>query len=117
MTEPGDITTGELGRRVDRLDREMKAGFESLHNEIRTLQFVPAAVYAADRSADQERLRRMEQDLVDERHEREGEAKESEKRAFTARWSLITALIACPLAVIASVVAALILVAVGHPSP
>lgn len=105
----GEVTIGELDRRVDRLERAMEAGFQGLREEIQRLSFVSAAVYAADRSADQERIRRLEADLTEERDARTGAEQAVQQRAWQSRWSLIVALIGLPLSVIGSVLAALLL--------
>lgn len=103
------ITLGELGRRADRLDQEMRLGFDSLRNEIQRLNFIPSGVYAADRSADQERIRRLEQDLSTEVKERESALAESNQRAWQARLSFILALIGLPVSIIGSLIVALVL--------
>lgn len=109
MSPPeSEVTLGELGRRVDRLDTEMQAGFRSMREEIQRLAFVPAAVYAADRSGDHERLRRLEQDLSEETEARRTAEQAATQRAWQARWSLILAAIGVPFGVVASVLAGII---------
>lgn len=110
--EPNGITLGEVGRRVDRLDSEMRAGFQKVAEQIAGLSFVPAAVYAADRSAEAERARRVEADLREEIRARESAEQTSGQRAWQARLSLILALVGLPLSVIGSVVAALVVTSV-----
>lgn len=83
----------------------MHVGFQSMRDEIQRLAFVPAAVPAADRSGDTDRIRR----LKDETKEREGGMAVADQRAWQARMSLILALIGLPLSIIGSVVVALIL--------
>lgn len=98
MGDLQDVTINELARRVDRLDTAMASGFQSMREEIQRLAFVPAAVYAADRSGDQERIRRLE----------EG-AKLVDQRAWQARTSLIVAVVGLPLSIIGSIIVAMLL--------
>lgn len=107
MGEPTDITLGEVGRRVDRLDHEMRAGFTRVAEQVAALTFVPAAVYAADQSATAEKIRRLEADLRGEEEERRTAEQTASQRAWQARLSLIMALLGMPLSVIGSVVVAL----------
>lgn len=95
--ESMDVNLGEVVRRQDRMETRMDAGFQALGDKVERLTsgFVPAAVYAADRSADQERIRRVEGDLA-----------QAEQRGHQARWSLILAGLGLPLSVAASVLAA-----------
>lgn len=88
------VNLGEVTRRVDRLETRMDANFQALSDKMERLAFVPAAVYASDRTADQERIRRVESDLA-----------EAEQRGHQARWSLILAGLGVPLSVAASVLA------------
>lgn len=104
-----DMTIGELSRRVDRLDTEMKAGIQAVREDIQRLQFVPAAVYASDRSGDAERVRRLEADLIEERREREAEKGTADQRAWQARLSLIMAMVGLPISLIGSILAAVII--------
>lgn len=110
MGEPTDITLGEVARRVDRLDQEMRAGFKAVQEEIAKLAFVPAAVYAADRAADVERIRRLEDDLKEEVGAREETERTAAQRTWQARLSLVMALIGLPLSVLGSVIVALVVV-------
>jgi hypothetical protein len=66
-------------------------------------------VYASDRSADQERIRRLEKDIADERLAREDAQKEWSRRGRQARLSLVMALLGLPLSILGSVLAAVIL--------
>lgn len=109
-----DVTTGELGRRVDRLETGMQTGFAALADQLRSLQFVPIGVYTSDRSGDMERINRLEADLRSEREAREESEKVASQRAWQSRWSLITAAVGVPLAVVASVGASLL---TAHLSP
>lgn len=108
MGEPTDLTIGEVGRRVDRLDAEVRAGFRQVAEQISGLAFVPAAVYAADRSAEGERLRRLEKDLKEETEARETAERTASQRAWQARLSLLMAMLGLPLSVLGSVLVALL---------
>jgi hypothetical protein len=66
-------------------------------------------VYASDRSAHQERIRRLEKDIADERLAREDAQKEWSRRGWQARLSLVMALLGLPLSILGSVLAAVIL--------
>lgn len=112
-TDGRDVTLGEVVRRVDRLDREMMAGFASMREELRGLAFVPAAVYSADRVADDLRFRRLEDDLVAERAGREEAERVADQRAWQARLSVVMAFVGLPLSVIGSIVVALVVSQVG----
>jgi len=109
VSEAQDISLGEVARRVDRLDSEMRAGFASMRDEIRGLAFVPAGVYTADRSADLERMRRFEDDLAEEMRTRVAVQQTTDQRAWQARLSLIVALLGLPISIIGSIAVALIL--------
>ncbi|SCG38281.1 hypothetical protein [Micromonospora zamorensis] len=105
--ESMDVNLGEVTRRLDRTDEEvrglgteMRAGFQSLGDKMERLAFVPAAVYAADRAADTERVRRLEADLHQEVRERE----EAQKTSGSNRWSLLLAGLGIPASVLAGVV-------------
>lgn len=60
MTVNDDVTLGELGRRVQRLESQMSAGFEAMRAELRSLAFVPSGVYASDQAAVNMRIARLE---------------------------------------------------------
>lgn len=108
MSEAKDITLGELGRRVDRVEVEMRAGFDSMRQQIERLAFVPAGVYAADKSAEGQRIQRIEDALEREVEARVEAQKTADQRAWQSRWSLVMALIGMPLTVVGSIVIALI---------
>lgn len=76
----GDVTIGEVARRVERLDRslnqkvdklenQMQQGFAELRDDIRNLQFVPAAVYQSDKEQFNQRIQNLEerQKVLDDR--------------------------------------------------
>jgi hypothetical protein len=109
VSAPADITLGEVGRRVDRLDQEMRAGFAKVAEQLAGLAFVPAGVYAADQSAMAERMRRLEADLRDEEAARRAAEQTASHRAWQARLSLVMALLGLPLSVLGAVVVALVL--------
>lgn len=104
--ESMDVNLGEVTRRVDRLETRMDAGFQALSDKMERLAFVPAAVYAADRAADQESVRRLEADLRQEAQERKVAQEKADQRAHQVRWSLILAGLGVPLSVVAGVVTA-----------
>ena len=105
---PEDMTLGELARRVDRIDSEVRDGFAGVREEIRSLAFVHPAVYAADRQADGQRFARIERDLTEEKNAREDAERMAAARAWQARFSLVMALLGLPISVIGSVVVALV---------
>lgn len=109
-----DVTTGELGRRVDRLETAMTTGFATLADQIRGLQFVSAGVYASDRAADVERMSRLEDDVQGERRAREEAQRAADQRAWQSRWSLIAAAVGVPFGIVGSVIAAVITARIGH---
>lgn len=111
--ESMDVNLGEVTRRLDRTDEEvrglgneMRAGFQALSDKMERLAFVPAAVYAADRAADQESVRRLADDLRQEAQERKAAEEKADQRAHQVRWSLILAGLGVPLSVVAGVVTA-----------
>ncbi|MFI6760596.1 hypothetical protein ACIBF5_15820 [Micromonospora sp. NPDC050417] len=108
MADADPVTLGELGRRVDRVDVEMRNGFQQLREELRGLTFVPAAVYAADRSGDHERMRRLEGDLKEEITAREEAEKVAGQRAWQSRLSLTLAIVGLPISIVGSIVVAII---------
>lgn len=105
MTQP-DVTLGEVARRVDRVETEMKAGFKAVQEQIAALSFVPSAVYAADRAADLERHRRLEADLREETRERRDAEKTAAQRGWQTRLSLALAVIGPPLSALGAFIVA-----------
>lgn len=108
-----DVTLGELARRVDRMDREMQAGFAGLHEKIDRLAFVPAAVYAADQasylerqSAQVDRIKRIEADLLGEEAARKAAEDRADQRGWHVRVALGVAMFGAFLSVISAVVTA-----------
>jgi hypothetical protein len=106
--DPTEVTLGEVARGLGRVEREMQAGFQAIKDEIKSLSFVPAAVYSADKVAQHDRMERLELDLEEEKVLRRDAEAISNQRAFQSRWSIILALVAMPISVIGSVLAALI---------
>jgi len=80
MAMDDDVTLGEVVRRVDRLENAMVEGFRELRDEIRSLAFVPAGVYASDQSAMRERVDRLE-----------SRADQADNRAWHVRAALLVA--------------------------
>lgn len=105
MTAP-DVTLGEVARRVDRVETEMRTGFREVKEEIARLSFVPAAVYAADRSADAHRLTRLEDDLEAEKQARQSAEQSAAHRGWQARLSLGVAMMGIVLSPAAAFLAA-----------
>lgn len=90
--DPDDVTLGELGRRVDRLDDQMNKGFEAMRNEIRNLSFVPAGVYASDQGATNQRINRLEQ-----------RSDTAEQRGWQVRVAIIMAVFSTLLTVVVAI--------------
>jgi hypothetical protein len=58
---PGDeITTGELARRIDRVERQLTDGFREVNRTIESQQFVHIDRYDADRAALDHRVTQLE---------------------------------------------------------
>ena len=97
-----EVSNGEITRRLDRTDAEvrglateMRAGFQGISEKMERLAFVPAVEYAANRAADQERIRRLE-----------GSLEKAEQRGHQARWAVGLAVAGLPLSVAAGVATA-----------
>lgn len=98
--DPTEVTLGEVGRGLDRVEREMRDGIAAIRAEIKALAFVPAAVYAADQVGNRERIERLEE-----------ADKDARQRAWQSRWSIVLALIAMPISIVGAVIAALVIAA------
>lgn len=62
MVPPGDeVTSGELSRRLDGLERRMDEGFGRVSRQVENLQFVHRDVYDEAQRAMARRLDRLEQ--------------------------------------------------------
>lgn len=59
---PEDVTLGELGRRVDRVETSVRDGFDHVHRQIESLTFVNKDTYEARHKAVTDRL-----DVLEER--------------------------------------------------
>lgn len=103
--DPSDvISTGELSRSLGRVEGEMKAGFTAIRDEIRALAFVPVGVYASDAARQRERVERLEQDLTEERRERQAAQLVGDQRAWQARLAVTLAVAGVPLSIITALV-------------
>lgn len=111
MSQETEVTLGEVARGLSRVEREMQVGFAAIRAEIQGLSFVPAAVYAADMLAHRERLDRIEREAAEETEIRREAEATAQQRAWQARWSIILAVVAMPISVLGSVVAALLIAA------
>lgn len=89
----------------------MREGFAAIRNEIKSLSFVPAAVYSADKLAHNDRFDRLTQDFESEREARREAEALATQRAWQARWSIVLALLGMPISIFGAVVAALIIAA------
>lgn len=58
--DPNAITLPELGRRLDRLDSAVTVQFGQMRDEIRSMQFVPAQVFDAEKRALFDRIRQVD---------------------------------------------------------
>lgn len=94
MTEPP--TSSELDRRMERIEKEQRAGFDALNKRLDafpTEQTILAlfAVRDSQITTIQERLTEVAKELDDERRDRERADKEIETRADGAkRWAVTT---------------------------
>jgi hypothetical protein len=62
MTPPADeVTSGELSRRLDAMERRMDAGFGRVSQQVENLQFVHRDAYQAEQRAVVDRLVKLEQ--------------------------------------------------------
>lgn len=105
------VTLGEVARRVERIggrvermDADMHAGFDSLRAEIGKLSFVSHEVYDTSQRADEARFSRLESDLRDE----EAARKASEERADQRDWQVRVALGIAVFGAVVSVVVAVL---------
>jgi hypothetical protein len=58
---PGDeITTGELARRIDRVEKQLAEGFRAINLTIAAQQFIHVDRYNADREAFDRRIAQLE---------------------------------------------------------
>jgi hypothetical protein len=103
-----EVTLGEVARGLGRVEREIEVGFQAIRQEIKSLSFVPAAVYSADKVAQHDRIGRLEEDLEEEKVLRRDAEALSSQRAWQSRWSLLLALFGMPISVVGAVAAALI---------
>lgn len=103
---PDGVTTGELSRGLSRVEREMQAGFDAVRKEIRALTFVPAAVYASDMIGQRERVDRLEQDLAEERRERQAAQHTGDQRAWQAKLAVGMAAAGIPISIVTAVATA-----------
>lgn len=62
-----DITTGEVVRRLDRMEKATADNFERIYQKLDTLDFVRHDVYEAHRAADDMRFKALEQSNTDRR--------------------------------------------------
>lgn len=97
LVDKDDVTLGELGRRVDRLESQMWAGFEGIRAELRGLAFVPAGVYASDQAACNMRINRLEENY-----------KTNDARSWQVKLAVIAALFSAMLTLGITVVLAYI---------
>lgn len=81
------VTIGELGRRMDRVEGAVTRGFDRLAERL-DRDYVTVAVYAADRAADQARIAKLE-----------ARADGDSQRAWQTRLSLTLALLSVPASV------------------
>lgn len=82
------VTIGELGRRMDRVEEAVTRGFDRLTERL-DRDYVGVALYAADRAADRARMAKLEARA-------EGDA----QRAWQSRLSLMVALLSVPAGII-----------------
>ncbi len=82
------VTIGEIGRRMDRVEEAVTRGFDRLTERL-DRDYVPVAVYAADRAADQTRIAKLE-----------ARADSDTQRAWQARLSLSLALLSVPASIV-----------------
>jgi hypothetical protein len=67
MAPEPDVTIGEIGRRLDRLESTVHNGFEALGKRIEGLPFLPVAVYMADKATVLEQRKGLEAEIKVER--------------------------------------------------
>jgi hypothetical protein len=107
--ENTEVTLGEVSRGLTRVEAEMRAGFDAISQEIKSLSFVPAAVYSADKLAAADRMAALAADFEEDRRERREVEAVAAQRAWQARWSIILAMIAMPISIIGAVLTALLM--------
>jgi hypothetical protein len=85
-----EITIGELGRRLDRLETTVATGFERLATRLER-DYVQVAVYATERAADLARIASLEAETATRGQQR-----------WQTRLALTAALLSVPTSVIAA---------------